>query len=260
MRQPKLAGVVRRRFIHCVNAHGQSVQDIVRTIGISPQDLCHIISSQHPTHQPLLTYHRIARWLHMPLANVLAIADVRPKLQDLTALGMLVRGYRPTSARDQIQAAGEAQVSVAVFRRALHGYSDFFPSVRTCDRLAVWLAWTGFEPDDIVSAAGMIVRYRADGRRVAVPPAVDQAIKPYPCACGRVGCMVPAHIPVGPRRKWRSDACRMWAKRRTQRHARVRSEHAHSRNQRQATHRYGSITSPIVRFIVINERPVPVRF
>jgi hypothetical protein len=71
-----------------------------------------------------------------------------------------------------------------------------------------------------------------------------QALAPYPCACGRPGCTVPAHVPAGPRRKWRSDACRMWARRRGQGAQPVALPHP----------------TPIVRFIVINERAVPVRF
>jgi hypothetical protein len=253
MKQLTLSGIVRRRFVHCVNSHHQSVRDVIRSAGITPGEMCQIITDQLVDHLPLQTYNWIAAWLKMPLANVVALAGARPKLQDLVRTGMEIRGYRVTSTQDQITAAAEIGISVAVFRRALHGYADFSPSIRTCDRLAAWLAWTGFEPDDIVTAAGMIVRYRPDGRRVVLSPDIDRQIKPYPCACGRAGCMIPAHIPSGPRRKWRSDACRMWAKRQA----------APKTHQRTIQYRIPSRLPqlpPIVRFIMINERPVPVRF
>jgi hypothetical protein len=143
---------------------------------------------------------------------------------------------------------------VAVFRRALHGYADFKPSLRTCDRLADWLAWSGFDTDDIALAAGMVVLDRQDGQRVTVSPDTSRKIEPYPCACGRAGCMVPAYIPSGPRRKWRSDACRMWAKRRASRQ--IGSIQAASRVPLIALPH----PAPLVRFIMINERSVPVRF
>jgi len=240
-RQVTLSGLVKRRFVHCIRAHGQTVREIVETLGIPPGDLCKMIAGQGLGRVPLARYERIARWLRMPLANVVALAGLRPAIDDLMRLGMEVRGYRPTCADDQIRAAREVGISVAVFRRALHGYDDFRPSITTCDRLARWLAWTGFEPDEVALAAGMVVRYRADRQRITLSLAADQGVKPYPCACGRPGCMIPAHIPSGPRRKWRSDACRMWAKRAAARNLPPRP-------------------APIVRFIKINERPVPVRF
>lgn len=243
MREVTFSGIVRRRFIHCVRVHGQTAREVVDTLGIPPGDLCKVIAGQGLSRLPLSSYERIARWLRMPLANIVALAGLRPTIDDLMRLGMEVRGYRPTSADDQISAAREVGFSVAVFRRALHGYDDFRPSITTCDRLARWLAWTGFEPDDIALAAGMVVRYRQDRQRITLSLAADEQIKPYPCACGRVGCMVPAHIPSGPRRKWRSDACRMWAKRAAARNAALSPRPA-----------------PLVRFIKINERPVPVRF
>jgi hypothetical protein len=249
MRQPTLSGIVQRRFLHCVNGRGQTVQEVVASVGIAPGDLCRVIANQDKSGLSLNTCAHVALWLRMPLANVIALAEVRPKLPDLIRLGMQARGYHVRSAQDQIAAAAEAEISVAVFRRALHGYGDFSPSIRTCDRLAAWLAWTGLEPDDIVTAAGMVMHYRPDGTRIALTPAAERAIRPYPCACGRAGCMVPAHIPSGPRRIWRSDACRMWAKRREQRDAnneRPRAAVPHS--------------ASIVRFIVINERSVPARF
>lgn len=249
MRQPSLSGIVKRRFLHCVHHHGQSVYDVVQTIGIAPGDLCRIIAGQGLNHLPLLTYFRIAHWLAMPLPNVTTLAGYSLSIDELIRLGMDIYGYRSTSAQDQILAAHQAGISVAVFRRALHGYDTFKPSIRTCDHLATWLHWTGFEADDIAFSANMLVRYRVDGRRVTVTPDVHK-IGPYHCACGRLGCMVPAHIPGGPRRKWRSDACRMWAKR--------RAKHGQKTTQPAASplpHR-----SPIVRFIMINERPVPVRF
>jgi hypothetical protein len=247
MRQPTLSGIVQRRFLHCVNSRGQSVQEVVASIGIAPGDLCHLIANRGQASLSVNTCWHVARWLRMPLANVIALAGVRLKLPDLIWLGMQARGYRVRSAQDQIAAAAEAGISVAVFRRALHGYGDFSPSIRTCDRLAAWLAWTGLEPDDIVTAAGMVMHYRPDGTRIALTPAARRAIRPYPCACGRAGCMVPAHIPSGPRRIWRSDACRMWTKRRAQRIA---------QNARTAVPHPASI----VRFIAINERAVPARF
>jgi hypothetical protein len=236
---------VKRRFLHCVNVRGQSVTEVVASTGIAPGDLCRLIVGQDTSLLSLRACYLIARWLHMPLANVVALAGVRLKLPDLVRMGMAAHGYRPNCADDQIAAAAQAQISVAVFRRALHGYASFTPSMRTCDRLAAWLAWTGLHADDIVTAAGMVVLYKADGTRVVVTPEIQQHSGPYPCACGRAGCMVPAHIPapVGQRRIWRSDACRMWARRQAQ-----RAGQGHS----------SSI--PLVRFIKINERSVPVRF
>lgn len=247
MRQPTLPGIVQRRFVHCVAHHGEPVPALVARIGAPPGDLCRIIAGQHIARLPLTTFERIARWLGMPLANVTALAGRAPALDELIRLGMEARGYRPTSARDQIAAAAEAGVSVAVFRRALHGYADFRPTIRTCDRLAAWLAWTGYDGDDIARAAGMAVRYRANGRRATVAADAAEALAPYPCACGRPGCMIPAHIPHGPRRKWRSDACRMWARRRAR-----RAQPAHPSTGRPHP-------APIDRFIVINERLFPVR-
>lgn len=253
MHEASLSGIVRRRFIHCVKEHRQTVPAVVESIGISPGDLCKVIAGQGLSRLPCATYDRLARWLKMPLANVLALAGVQPAIGELIRLGMEVRGYRPTSAQDQASASGEVGIGVAVFRRALHGYDDFRPSISTCDRLARWLAWSGFEPDDVALAAGMVVRYRPDRRRITLSAAASQEIKPYPCACGRPGCMIPAHIPSGPRRKWRSDACRMWAKRTAN-----RTVHgaAHSAPHPAPLPHH----SPIVRFIRINERPVPVRF
>jgi hypothetical protein len=253
MRQPTLSGIVKRRFLHCVSHHHQPVRDLVTSIGISPGDMCRLIAGQKTQRLPLHTYHQIAVWLRIPLANVMALAGFRPALQDLLHLGMAIRGLRVNSTQDQVSVANDAKVSVAVFRRALHGYVDFRPSLRTCERLTDWLAWTGLELDDVVLAAGMIVHYQANGKRVLVSPEALVDIRPYPCACGRAGCMVPAHIPSGPRRKWRSDACRMWVTRKRQREA-------------MAAHRDVPISPtplhlrPIVRFIVINERRIPVRF
>jgi hypothetical protein len=253
MRKLTLSGIVRRRFIHCVNKRGEPVSEVVQAIGIPPRELCQIIAGQPTLHLSLHTHDRIARWLHMPLANVTALSGIKPRLQDLVALGMERRGYVVTSSQDQIKAADDIGISVAVLRRALHGYAGFRPSVYTCDQLARWLAWSGFTTEDIVAAAGMTLRYLTGGRRVTVALDVAERIEPYPCACGRAGCMIPAHVPSGPRRKWRSDACRMWAKRQTERDAR-RITHR-SRKARAA-----SPHPTIVRFIMINERLVPVRF
>ena len=140
MRQITLAGLVRRRFLYCTKR--QSVRAVVMQIGISPGDLCQVIADRHATRLSLHTYYQIARWLHMPLANVIALSGKRLKLAELVRLGMSVRGYEISSTHDQITAANEVGISVAVFRRALHGYASFTPSVRTCDRLATWLAWT----------------------------------------------------------------------------------------------------------------------
>ncbi|HEX3049020.1 MAG TPA: hypothetical protein VHP83_00070 [Aggregatilineaceae bacterium] len=153
-RQPSLTSIVRRRFLTCVNEHGQSVPDVVNTLQVAPGELCRIIAGQNIAHLNINTYYQLARWLHMPLANVMALAGARPRMVDLIRLGMQVAGFRPTSAQDQITAAAQAGVSVAVFRRALHGYASFTPSIRTCDRLAEWLEWTGFHPDDIALATG----------------------------------------------------------------------------------------------------------
>jgi hypothetical protein len=254
MQQLTLSGIVKRRLVHCINRHNQTAHEIVHAIGISPGDLCQIVSGQQPAHFPLQTHYQIARWLQMPLANVVALAGIKPQLKGLVELGMEVRGYSPSSSLDQVQAAAEAGISVAVFRRALHGYADFRPSIRTCDQFARWLAWTEFTPDDIVAAAGMTVRYFPGGRRATVSLNVQDKLEPYPCACGRAGCLVPAHISSGPRRKWRSDACRMWAKRQAERAARLHAQ------KFQKAHTYLPHPSPIVRFIMINERLVPVRF
>lgn len=248
MRQTTLSGLVKRRFVHCVNRRGESVVEIVRAIGLPPGDLCAIIAGQRTAPYPLETYYRLGRWLHMPLANVMQMAGAPPKLPDLIRLGMRVEGYRPSSSRDQVMAASRAGVSVATFRRALHGYADFSPSLRTCDRLAEWLAWTGFDSDEIVHASGMRVRYTDRGRRVTVSPSLEQEVAAYPCACGRPGCMVPAHIPHGPRRKWRNDACRMWA---------TRHANAHDYSRQPASK--SPYPAHFVRFIMINERRFPVR-
>ena len=153
MRQPTLPGIVQRRFIHCATHHGEPVAALVARIGAPPGDLCRLIAGQQIDALPLATFERIARWLRMPLANVTALAGRAPALAELVRLGMTARGYRPTSTRDQIDAAREAGISVAVFRRALHGYADFRPTIRTCDRLAAWLDWTGYDGDDIARAA-----------------------------------------------------------------------------------------------------------
>ncbi len=251
MRQPTLSGIVKRRFLHYVDARGYSVSDVIDDIGITPGELCRVIAHQNVGHLPITTFYQIARWLRMSLANVIALAGTRPNLRDLVQLGMMVRGYVPTSAEDQSRAATEVGVSVAVFRRALHGYESFAPSIRTCDRFADWLAWTGFMPDDIVTAAGMIVCYHPDGQRAVISFDTAKTIKPYPCACGRAGCIVPAHIPNGPRRKWRNDACRMWAKRKSERET-VQTYHGKKAPLPHQTE--------IMRFIVIKERRIPARF
>lgn len=243
MRQPTLSGIVKRRFLYFIHTRGYTVRDVVNDIGITPGDLCRLITRQNTGHLPITTFFQTAQWLRMSLANVIALAGTRPKLSDLVKLGMVVHGYVPTSSEDQIRAANDVGVSVAVFRRALHGYESFKPSIRTCDQFSDWLSWTGFTPDDVATAAGMIVCYHSDGQRAIISPDLARTIKPYPCACGRVGCMVPAHIPTGPRRKWRSDACRMWAKRNYERES-VPPPHQ----------------TEIMRFIMINERRIPVRF
>lgn len=254
MRQPTLSGIVKRRFVHCVNQHHVPVRELVSTIGLPVGHLCKLVADQDVTELPLSTYFLIAVWLRMPLINVVLLGDAQPHIGELVRLGMTVRGYTTTDVEDQNNAAAEVAISIAVFRRALHNYDNFRPTIRTCDKLAQWLAWTGFDSEDIALAAGMVVRYLPDGRRITITPEAVQEIKPYPCACGRVGCMVPAHIPNGPRRKWRSDACRMWAKRRDNREA------------CDTTANSAATTAPlphrntIVRFIMINERPVPVRF
>lgn len=250
MRKPTLSGIVKRRFVHCVNQHARSVPDLVTQIKLPPAQLCKLIAGQQLEELPLMAFYRVAQWLQMPLVNALALAGRSPTLSELVRLGMQVQGQRPTSAADQLRAAQAAGVSVAVFRRALHGYADFRPSIRTCDKLAAWLSWTGFRSEDIAVAAGMVVRYLPEGRRVTVSTESARQIGPYPCACGRAGCMVPAHVPLGRRRKWRSDACRMWAKRRAQRLGEVSAP-----TPAPLPHR-----EPIVRFIKIKERPVPVRF
>lgn len=239
-----LSEVVRRRFVHFLVRRGVPAAELVQTIGLPPVIVCRVIAGQKLNDIPLTAYVRLAGWLQMPVRNVLVLANVTPSLRDLVRLGMEWRGLRPNSARDQMRAAQAAGISVAVFRRALHGYADFRPSARTCARLATWLRWTGLGPEDLATAAGMVMCYRPDGRRVTVPQSAAQALAPYPCACGRPGCLVPAHIPAGRRRRWRSDACRMWARRQGQGAGRAPLPHP----------------APIVRFITINERAIPVRF
>lgn len=249
MRQTSLSGIVRRWFLHLAVQRQIAVPQIVADCGIAPGDFCRIIANQNMSQISLPTYYRLSRWLHMPLAYVTALAPFAPKLEDIVRLGMVVRALRATSTQDQVQAAQEAGISVAVFRRSLHGYANHTPSLQTCDRLAAWLHWSGYTPDEIAASAGLMVRYTIDGVRQAVPREVLAKLEPYPCACHRPGCMVPAHIPSGPRRIWRSDACRMWAKR-------------HSEQVRQSllteAHTLPS-SATIVRFIAINERRLPVR-
>src|SRR5512139_2093488 len=168
MRQPTLSGLVKRRFIACITKPGQTAPAVVKAIGIPATELCQIIAGQPTASLSLHTHTQIARWLRMPLANVVALSGCRPRLKDLIVLGMEMRGWRPTNSHHQIQAATSAGLSVAVFRRALHGYEDFRPSLRTCDRVARWLAGTGFTTDDIAAAADMVVRYMPDGRRTTV--------------------------------------------------------------------------------------------
>jgi len=253
MRQHTLSDIVKRRFVHCVNQHKYPVHTLVARIGLPPVDLCKLIANQKTTTLPLYDFFLIAKWLHMPLNNVTQLGSKQPVISELVALGMLSRGYTPTNTQDQQRAAREVGISVAVFRRALHNYDTFRPSIRTCNQVADWLSWTGFDTEDIAIAAGMLVRYLPNGKRITLTPKAEHAIKPYPCACGRAGCVVPAHIPNGPRRKWRSDACRMWAKRRTERLAQQPS-------QSQGVATPLPQRTSIVRFIMINERPVPVRF
>lgn len=257
MRAMTLSRLVEKRFLRMMAQHHNDVEAVINIIGIQPGELCRIITAQRLPQLSIATYFRIAKWLQMPLANVLRLADIAPKLADLLRLGMITRGYRPTSTHDQITAAHEAHISVAVFRRALHGYTDYAPSLRTCDNLADWLAWTGYGGDDVAYSAGMIVHYQPNGQRATARCSVLEEITPYPCACGRPGCYVPAHIPAGPRRIWRSDACRMWSKR--------RQEHTNSAQRAASTppkHERPTLpeTAPIVRFIAINERRIPVRF
>lgn len=249
-RQATLSGLVRRRFIHCMSARGQSAAELVREIGLPPLTLCHLIAGQNLPAIPLVAYYRIARWLQMPLWNALLLAGAGPDLAALVRFGMERQGSRPSSTEDQEQAARVIGISVAVFRRALHGYPSFHPSIQTCDRLANWLAWMGVSAEDIALAAGMVVRYRANGRRLTITQQTAQAVAPYPCACDRAGCMVPAHIPAGPRRQWRSDACRMWARRHLSAPAPISTAPAHPLPH----------LPEVVRFIRINERAVPVRF
>lgn len=248
-----LSGLVSRHLAHCVNVRGYSIPDVVSSIGVAPKELCLIIAGHKIAEGSPYTYYQISRWLGMPLSNVLSLADISIDLKTLVTLGMQVYGYRPTSTADQVHAANNAGISVAVFRRAFHGYENFRPSIKTCDRIADWVSWSGFTSEEIALSAGMMVRYSANGRRVTLTQHANQHIAPYPCACGRVGCMVPAHIPYGPRRKWRSDACRMWAKRHKQPAGSQKTTLARD-TLPLPQHR------PLVRFITINERPVPVRF
>lgn len=252
MPQITLSGIVRRRFVHCVNQSDRSVRDLVGHIGLSPTVLCKIIADQNTAEIPLWAFYRIARWLQMPLINVIRIGGKQPKISELVTLGMKVRGYSSSSTEDQERAAQEVGVSVAVFRRALHGYASFRPSIRTCQRIADWLSWTRFDQDDIAVAAGMLIHYQSDGKSVIVSSQAARSVRPYPCACGRAGCIIPAHIPNGPHRKWRDDACRMWATRRLERKG--RRERSENRSM-PALLQHSS-----VRFIMINERAIPVRF
>lgn len=251
MQGPSLSGIVRRRFVLHVAGHGYSVQEVVAAIGLAPVDLCKVIADQNIHRQPLTTFWHLARWLGMPLSHITALGHKRPTLSELIRLGMVSRGYEPGNSTHQLAAAQSVGVSVAVFRRALHGYPDFRPSLRTCERFAQWLAWTGFSVEDIALAASMVIQQRADGQCVTTAVSTGGFVGPYPCACGRPGCFVPAHVPAGsgPRRIWRSDACRMWSKRQLLRTT------AEGLPPPALPSR-----SPIVRFISINERIVPVRF
>ena len=67
--------------------------------------------------------------------------------------------------------------------------------------------------------------------------------------------MVPAHIPNGPRRKWRNDACRMWTKRKIEREAAQKQEQKNGAKIAPLPHQ-----PEIMRFIMINERRIPARF
>lgn len=248
MHTSTLSGIVKRRFIFCYSVRHQTVQEIIELVGVPAVHFCHVIAGTHPANLPLRSYYRLACWLNMTLANVLALARYQPKLEDLICLSMEVQGMRPSSCEAQIIASRQAGISVAVFRRALHGYADFSPSRETCLHLAHWMAWTGLDLAAIAASAGMTVRYEAGRGLLIHSPSVERVMKPFPCACGRPGCMVPAHIPNGPRRKWRSDACRMWAKRKEAR--------TWSRSHPSPL----PCPVPIVRFITINERVVPARF
>lgn len=252
MPQITLSRIVRRRFVHCVTQNGHTVRELVEHIGLSPAVLCKIMADQNIAGIPLQEFYLIALWLQMPLINVIRLGGKQPRISELVTLGMRVCGYSPIDTEDQELAAREAGVSVAVFRRALHGYDSFRPSIRTCQSMANWLSWTGFDTEDVAISAGMLTRYRPDGKGVTISPQVARSVRPYPCACGRAGCMIPAHIPVGPRRKWRDDACRMWARRQLERDG----KHSRSKNRRTTT----LPQRRIVRFIMINERAVPVRF
>ena len=86
MPQLTLSGIVKRRFIHCVNRHKFSARILVKQIGVSPGDLCRIIAGRDLNHLPLIVYVRIARWLQMPLANVMVLANLSPDIADLVRL------------------------------------------------------------------------------------------------------------------------------------------------------------------------------
>ena len=249
-REITLSTLIKHRFIHCVNHRNQSAQNVVLLIGLTPGIVCQVIAGKNVETLPIEVFYRFARWLDMPLSSVMELAGAHPKLPELVRFALRAQGNIPSNTVDQESAAREAGLSPATFRRALHGYADFCPSLRTCDHLADWLAWTGFTADEIAASAGMLVRYTVTGRRVAVTPTLAQTVKPYPCACGRPGCMVPAHVPCGPHRKWRSDSCRMWATRR------VRNEG--TEHKRLSSTKSPCPTAP-VRFITINEHLFPVR-
>lgn len=247
MHQMTLSDLTRRHFVHCVNRRGMSAAEVVAQIGLSASEICAVIAGRAIEQRSPVTYYRLARWLHMSLAQIAALANVQPALSDLVRLGMILQGRRPTSTHDQCLSAAEVGIGVATFRRALHGYETFKPSMQTCDKLTRWLAWTGFTSEEIASSAEMFVGRNTRGRRITVAQVDEPMIAAYSCACGRPGCVVPAHLPSGPRRKWRNDACRMWASR----NGRVHIPGTRSEAPYPTRH---------ARFIMINERPVPVTF
>lgn len=251
MYQPSLSGIVRRRFIHCIADRGLSAGEVVSAIGLPPADLCKLIAGQVCSAHRAENLWCVARWLNMSVKNVALLAGQSLRLDELIALGMRHEGFRPNSSQDQLAAAQRAGISVAVFRRALHGYPDFRPSLRTCNLLARWLAWTGYDVFELAHSAGVRIQHLPNGRVLTTSVWREGLVGPYPCACGRSGCFVPAHFPTGPRRIWRSDACRMWAKRCSTKML----EQSHCVTTAPLPHR-----PPIVRFILINERAIPARF
>ena len=104
------------------------------------------------------------------------------------------------------------------------------PATGDCSCLECWsvhdseLAMIAYaqatSPKELRYALGRMLAYRHQVRhRQAVRASRDQVLPPYPCACGRDGCMVVGARPYGRRTLYAGRPCRQAAYR-----ARVRSK------------------------------------